>query len=232
MKNILARLCLAVVALVVLGCSTALAGILPVPAGLQPGDHYHLLFVTTTKTTADSPDIATYDALANLDANSAGRGSAIGIEWYAMAATVNPYTAPALYSDNYPVYNMRGELMGSSAMYLWNNGPLASTYLVNGDLSYSSSQAWTGGLGVRGSLPGTPSATEFPLGHQNTAGPGFLAIGTMWASSGWASPSNLLPVFAISDAITVAPEPGTLTLAAAALLGLGTVALARRRRMS
>jgi len=46
-----------------------------------------------------------------------------------------------------------------------------------------------------------------------------------WISSGTLPTSNFRPVFGVSDVLTVVPEPGT-----PALLGLGLVALALRRR--
>ena len=67
--------------------TTAHANVL-VPDGLQPGDMYHLVFVTEGTRDATSTDIADYNAFVQAEAERPGAITEnFGIEWFAIGST-------------------------------------------------------------------------------------------------------------------------------------------------
>jgi hypothetical protein len=58
------------------------------PTGLNPGDQYRLVFVTTTSTTANLPGgIAAYNAIVQAEAASEPSINALGTTWHAVGST-------------------------------------------------------------------------------------------------------------------------------------------------
>ena len=83
---------------------------LVVHAGLNPGDAYHVIFVSPTERRATSPDIADYDAYVQAAANAAGIGTGIGLSWLAVGSTSTvdaiDHLAPLFSSTtDVPIYN-------------------------------------------------------------------------------------------------------------------------------
>ena len=72
---------------VVLALVTSAAGAIVVPTGLNPGDKYHLVFVTSTTRNATSTSIADYNAFVQSAADAAGIGNTEGVDWFAIAGT-------------------------------------------------------------------------------------------------------------------------------------------------
>ena len=67
--------------------STSANASLVVPAGLNPGDAYHVIFVSSTGSVATSSDISSYDAFVQNVANNAGIGTGIGVDWSVVGST-------------------------------------------------------------------------------------------------------------------------------------------------
>ena len=65
------------------------------PPDLEPGDQYRLAFVTSTTTTATSPDIETYNAFVQATADAAPIGD-WGFAWYAIAQTETGDPSPSV----------------------------------------------------------------------------------------------------------------------------------------
>lgn len=180
-----------------------------------PGDTYHLVYVTTNTTDAQSTDISTYNAFVQADANGAGMGDA---SWFVVGSTA---TTDAKYNAVIvgPVINVfDGVVVGLDAADFW-------------DLVFGSASPTT--------LAGTNANVHFgTLGGGTAALPNDVlgaedgSVRIEWTGwTNWAtayrneSTSDLKPLVAVSEAITIIPEPGSL-----ALLGLGGLLVFRRRR--
>ncbi len=77
---------------VVCGCfflliSTSVNAALVTPAGLNPGDKYHVIFVTSNATGPMSSNIADYDAFVQSAADAAGIGSTLSLSWRVVGST-------------------------------------------------------------------------------------------------------------------------------------------------
>jgi hypothetical protein len=71
--------------------SIAQAAPVTVPVGLNPGDQYRLVFVTSTTRDATSANLADYNAFVTAAANSVSELAALGANWRAIASTAgNP----------------------------------------------------------------------------------------------------------------------------------------------
>jgi hypothetical protein len=105
------------IALTVLACSHAIAfaAAIAVPPGLNPGDTYRIIFVTSTGRDALSPDIAGYNAFVTAAANSDAGLASLGATWKALASTaaVNVLTNAGLSAGDLTTrfYNAAGNLM-------------------------------------------------------------------------------------------------------------------------
>jgi hypothetical protein len=75
------KLVVSLTLMVILGCVNDAAADLITPSGLNPGDHFRVVFVTNSVTAATSGDISTYDQIAATDAHNTGldtyNGSAV-----------------------------------------------------------------------------------------------------------------------------------------------------------
>jgi hypothetical protein len=208
------------------------ASTLPVPAGLQPGDHYYLLFFTQ-ETTALSSDISTYNAIANEDANLLGYGSAAGVTWHAFVSTAKESVAANIPTSAYSVYNISyglpADLIASDPLSLATKGalvPIGPGGWTTGESS-SDPDVWTGiNPTDLNDLSGGLGASFVTLGSGML--PGTSAI----AGGGMVSDQSLV-FYAISDPLTVpVPEPTTTALLVAAITCAAGAALYRRRRLN
>jgi hypothetical protein len=98
------------------------------PSGLNPGDTYQLVFVTSTSTTALSTDIADYNAFvqAAADAVWLGGGTILdGVQWSAIGSTDSVNTRDNAVVSG-PVYNLGDELVATSFAAMWD-GSLHNT---------------------------------------------------------------------------------------------------------
>ena len=210
--------------LVLAGAQTTEAGVIPVPSGLNAGDQYHIVFITTQIRDGTSANISDYNNFVNSVAEDAGIGPvSAGNQWRAIAST--PSTdASANISVTAPVYNMNSELVANNAADLWD-GTIANTIAYEEDGTYSNSFAWTG------TLPTGVGDGDRTLGSSTSS----LTVGSSiyanaeWINSVTRSSSFEYPLYAISDTLTVTPEPSPL-----AMMGIGALGLAgyrwRRRR--
>ena len=209
------------------------------PATGQPwqvGDTYHLVFVTTNTTTATSTNIADYNTFVQSEANASGLGTALwgtgAVNWFALGSTssVNAIdnaviTGPAfdIYHSLNPGDSFTGSgFLATDAADFWdfNFPPSAGGNSGNplSNLTGGNNNVWTGtGPG------GVASSALGAGGSSRRHWTGWWNWGPAFATQ---NNADSLPMVAISQQLTVMPEPST-----GLLIGLGgLLALLRRRR--
>ena len=200
--------------------STVAHGAPIVPAGLNPGDEYHLVFVTDATRDATSTDIAVYNSFVQGEAalNPSITGTDSGVTYNAIASTsaiagsVNaPVTAP--------VYLLDGTKVADGFADMWDatiQAPIdVDQYLASGNCC----DVWTGTT-IFGAI-------QVPLGDANPINGHSLQSTSGWVAAAPRPQANSSQLYGLSSKITVAfptPEPST-----AALLLLGTLGLICRR---
>jgi hypothetical protein len=229
-------------AALVLGAICALpaqAGIVTVPGGLAPGDHYELIFITSGSYSASSTSNSTYDGDVEAEASLNPALSSLG----PFTADVGTPACPSptalnnnaceLQAATYPVYDLRGDLV-SFGLQSFNQGSAAGvSFDVNGNYISIGPLVWTGIYipGAAGSLTNN-LGTEFPIyGVPGDSGPDAIDSALAGASTMifGMSPANaaLYRLYAVSPVLTVpdaplppAPEPSTWALLASSLIAL------------
>lgn len=217
--------------------STTANAALVVPAGLNPGDAYHLMFVSSTTRFATSSDIKDYDDHVQSAADAAGIGSSIGVNWLAVGSTtsvsaydhLSPLFSNMSELDTVPIYNQNGELVASSFNTLFT-GP--TTSLTN-PIDYDENGNLLNALVYTGTFSTGVAYTNFTLGSANgmsqygSSG----AFGSTWVSNTSANAStNSLSIYGFSQQLAVAavPLPAAVWLFGSGMLGL--FGIARRKK--
>lgn len=206
---------------------------LVVPADLNPGDKYHVMFVTTTRTTATSSDITFYDGIVQADADTAGIGTSIGLDGWKVAAstpTVDASTnVSTLFSSltNIPIYDQTGQRIANSYNDLWDNSILAPVDIdaYGNPVDLTTHQVvWTGssgsGLGLNYAELGATLTGNSAFGS-------VLYTDSTWMYISSGSQSALRPLYALSPEITAVPVPAAAWLFCSGLLGL--IGISRRK---
>ena len=212
---------IAILVAVVLGpvCGRAF-GAMYVPPGLNPGDAYQLVFVSSTAILPASGNIADYDAHVQAAADAAGIGTSEGVTWHAIGSTA---TVDAIdhVGATAPVYRLDGDFV-VDGVHMWAkalDGPIMTDeYGQMSSLTY----VWTGTSAL--------GRAWYPLGGSPKVCAGHVASNWVWCEIDELSPADYgpLPIYGLSEELTVPiPEPATVSL-----LGLGAVGLIVRRRRS
>jgi hypothetical protein len=197
------------------------AGIVPVPAGLSPGQPYRLAFVTSETYSAVSSSESVYNGFVNADATL--NSSLAGITWYAIVSAGSTSAASNISCvgcANLPIYDLDGNEIASSQASLFSES-LLYPLEIDESGAMGGTYVWTGSNADGTSFVGA------------TLGEGDPEIGTPGTDLGywlaWQTAGNTedLSLYAISGALTApgpaVPEPGTIGLLAtgfAALAGL------------
>jgi hypothetical protein len=184
----------------------------------QVGDNYHLLYITTDTFAATSTAIADYNAFVQGDANSqTGPFGEMGtVSWTALGSTL---TVNAI--DNTPI---TGPVMNAAdSMSIATDAADMWDFLFDNprtNLAGEQKNIWTGSTG------GGVADTADELGATDGTTRRHWSGWTNWIGAD-AEQNNVdsLEMIGISEQLTVVPEPAT-----AALFGLGSLALLRRRR--
>lgn len=189
------------------------------PVGLNPGDTFRYVFVTSTGRDAVSRDMADYDSFVTQAASAAGLttygGSAVS--WQALASADEDHidAVTRVSAGSAPLYLITGEKVADTGNDLWdktldhpiNMTELGTTY--NGEV-------WTGtfwnGVGLW-RLGDTFGAGGSLVGRSDV-----VDLGWTWNLVNY-SQEDSLPLYAVSSELTAqaVPEPGTLTM----FVGLG-----------
>ena len=176
-----------------------------VPEGIEPGDSFRLLFVTSTTTTAESADIADYNRFvqtrAAVDSNLAGFSG----QFRALISTasVNVKDNSATTGTGVPVHWLGGERVADDYADLYDGDWDSVSGKTETGNSYTG-LVWTGGNG-RGETSGQryAGAAEVRMGD--------LSDATKPLSSPAAKASSeAYPLYALSPVITVAEAAGRL----------------------
>jgi hypothetical protein len=244
LKQLISMLAVAmVVGLVGTSANAALVGQLGIldTSGINPatgeqwkyGDKYHLVYVTTATTTATSTEIADYNAFVQGDANNQTVGGVnLGsVNWFALGSTASTnainnavITGPVfdIYHSLNPGDSATGSgFLATDAADFWDFmfpgtvGQNSGNPLSN--LSGGNNDVWTGTQ-----AGGTASSA---LGAGTSSRRHWTGWSNWVATNATSANSSLLPMVALSQELTVIPEPASL-----GLLGLGGLLLMGRRR--
>lgn len=222
----------AIVAFATLLAPAAWAAPITVPTDLNPGDHYRLAFVTSTKHDATSTDIGVYNAFVTAVANAQPELAALGTTWTAIGSTAsidardNTGTNPTI-ATGVPIYGLDDVRIADNNADLWDGALSAPIAKETGNLQ--SAYPWTGTAptGIASTFPlGTPAGVTFGTTFITILPPEWIAVGV-------ANPAADSQAYAISGTLTVVPEPGTMLLGcigAAALAGWMLRRRVHRRR--
>lgn len=218
--SFLCRTCLIAIALISASAHAALV----TPAGLNTGDKYHVMFVSSTARDALSANIADYDAHVQSAADAAGIGSGIGISWRAVGSTpsISAYDhLSPLFSDlnNVPIYNQHGDLLATGFADLWDGALVATNSVL-----YDENNIETITLVWTGTFSNGAGYTNFTLGSANN----FSIYGNSnnyntWETNASGNANQSFSIYGLSQELTadVVPLPATVWLFGSALAGLG-----------
>jgi len=196
----------------------------------QVGDTYRFVFVGSVDRDAQSTDISVYNTWAQdlANASSLNIGASQGVTWNIIGSTSSVDAR-----DNTSTNTGTGEsiflINGSTAIAtnyadLWD-GAISNAINLdeNGD-SKSPNWAFTG-TGRDGTSAINEGQNRGPLGAEAVGQSGSELDEWIWRTNTSESPTNSLPMLAMSDTLTVVPEASS-----ALLIGLGGLVLLRRRR--
>ena len=174
-----------------------------VPTSLNPGDPYHLIFVTSGTRDATSADITVYDAFvqAFADAVNIGTGSTLfnaSITWHAVASTPTVAANTNTFNPSSPIFNIADTRIALNQSDLFD-GTLESGISFNENGGFVSNLVWTGSLGDGSGKAGNElgSGGDASLGSSTGTNSGWLL--SALADQG----NNQKPFFAISEELTV-----------------------------
>ena len=207
---------LSVFALAAMAAGTASAGSIATPTGLDPGNQFRIVFVTTTTTPATSSDLSTYDSVVSSDATGYTYGGN-SPTWQAIvsSSTIDARDHIGLLSTSViPLYTVDGTKVSTGN--LWS-GTLLSPINRYIDGSTHNYGAYTGTQ-----ADGTKSNPVGPVGTDWTNIGQSNATNSQWTAWTQADPVSLRNLYGISDVLTVpaaVPEPSTVML-----VGLGGLA--------
>jgi hypothetical protein len=226
----------------------AASSVLP-PQGLQPGDTYHLVFVTsfptkvTNASTVPPPSSDMFGSMpaadwvvtmAAFDAGLLADWNGLDLVYKAILSTLTevahdhvPITAP--------VYNTRGELVATDYAEFWSYSHRATLAYdeygssIPGD-QYGMVKVWTG-TWVNGNY-WNPSCNYWTSSSGSNLGSvGNAASVQQWAYSQACRCDSTARLYGVSPPLTFVPEPsGLLLLGAGALLVSGFAWLRRKGR--
>ena len=213
MKKLLSVL--SVFALAAIAAGTASAGSIATPTGLNPGDQFRIVFLSTTTTTATNSNLSTYDSIVSSDATGYTYGGNSPI-WKAIvsSATIDAKDHIGLQSTSVVrLYTVNGTKV--SGGNLWSGALLNPINVTIGGTLYNTN-VWTGTNSSDGN-----GATGGTMGSDWVA-TGDTKDTTWWANYGLFESTDMNSVYGISEVLTVpsaVPEPSTAMLA-----GLGGLA--------
>jgi hypothetical protein len=218
--------------------ATTVQAALVIPAGLNNGDAYHVIFVSSTTRDATSTDIADYDTHVQAAAEAAGIGSTAGVNWLAVGSTetvdaINHISPLFTDPNTVPIYNQNGQLVASSLNDLANSATQLSNPILYDEYGAPLvTNVWTGTF-----QNGLVKYTNFWLGRLIGTSPlQLVEYGTSnsststWVNTASSDRTNTFSLYGISQEIIVGavPVPAAVWLFGSGLLGL--IGVARRKK--
>lgn len=191
-----------------------------IPTGLNFGDQYRLAFVTSTARTATSSNISDYNAFVTAVANSVPELVALGTNWKAIASTGGSFsdtargnTSTQPFTPGAAIYTLGDTLVATNYADLWDGNLLAPiNYWENGQqITTPNWFVWTG-TSISGD-PGPSFAPLNPLGFPTPRLGSAVMVGPGWVDYSTVANNQFLAMYAISDILTVVPEPNAAALA-------------------
>lgn len=133
-------LCGALAAFAVAGI--AQAGVVT-PAGLNPGDQFRLVFVSSTTTNAEVRDSSVYDQFVSDLASVAGLNTYGGqtVNWFALVSVYDGVATNAidrLPNSNVPLYTVTGNLVADVSHQIWSGNLLRPINVTEGGVTLTS----------------------------------------------------------------------------------------------
>ena len=190
--------------------------IMTAPPGLNPGDPYQLIFVTSGTVSPTSTNIADYNTFVTNAANAVGALAGLGTNWTAVGSTATTSAATNIGGVSaVPIYLLTGVIIANGTVDLFDGSIATGVNRTELDSTYSG-QVWTGTVssgGIGNPLGGGPTITA---GLSTASDGGWLNNAQLSSTAGQ------LPLYGISATLTVpnadVPEPGTVTLVIGGLL--------------
>jgi len=182
-----------------------------------PSDPYHLIYVTSALTDATSTDISYYNGFVQLDADNAGIGTSVGVTWNALGSTATDDAKDNAVITG-PVFGISGSTyVAQDAADMWDYEFPTSKLILQLDGTPKNVHT--------GTTVGGVAHSTLPLGNAGNVELEWSAWQS-WAGANksWAATTEA-EMCAISEELNIVPEPATMCL-----LGLGGLALLRRRR--
>lgn len=204
---------------------SARADFMLVPAGLNPGDQFRVVFLSSTMHDALSSNIADYDQFITNLAVVAGIDTYFGspVTWQVLGSTSSvsaisriPLTSPGLYLLN-------GDKVADSGADLWDGTINEGIFLDEKGFGHFDAPVFTG------TLPDGSASISHPLGPGASITDFGFAFPTItddrWIRDGIRNSADSAELYGVSSVLTVpaaaaVPEPASLTLV---LAGLATL---------
>jgi hypothetical protein len=192
--------------------------------GLNPGDTYRLVFVTSASTDATSGDIDYYNAFVTTAADDVPELAALAATWFDIGTTEAVSAINNIGIDSgVPIYDLEGNLIANDAgteaggMF---SGSIQNPLIFNEvGAAFIGHGVWTGTAANGQSADGGELGSGSPvIGCTGSLGPSWIYCRSEIATQGE------FPLYAISGVLTppvsTSPEPATtgMVIAAGALM--------------
>ena len=211
------------------------------PSDLNPGDTYHLAFITSLTYQATSTDISWYDAQIAARAAASAELNALGVDWFCIGST-SDVDARDHFSVAGPVYTlfpMHGHLVASDYNDLWDGQGNDGTFVCWDEFgNYNIGMVFTGtsrfGYAMSG-IPGPLGSDRVNMGTGSHQGSGWIDLSFHPSWNSGAPSTNFYHLYGISAPLTVPepqpiPEPTTILLLSTGLVGLLGIGIRRKRK--
>ena len=199
------------------------------PYMLNPGDVYHLAFVTEGTRRPTSTDILEYDAFVQAEADAGSVTAPMGLTWKALGSTaaVNaidhvPISGPVFLVD-------LATKIADDQADLWDgsiDAPLNITPNGNTADTFPGTQPWTGTRFNGQRFPFAELGSGLEVAYGST-----FAVNSGWVFVGQLTEKNSRPFYAISEPIKIpenVPEPTSIPVLIC-IAGIGLFRANRRR---
>jgi hypothetical protein len=196
---------------------------LQTPAGLNPGDQFRFVFVTSGSTQPFSGDINVYNNFINSQAGGATYNGSV-VHWSVIGSTSSVNAIDNVGQTATPVYLADGTLVTTSTTSsgLWSGSIL---HPINEDLS----GALHPGFGIYTGTLANGQRSNNPLNSFSITLGNSSSTNALWVQ-GVAFPDIIpLRMYGISQVETVTPEPSSFVTIGTALIGVGAFGWSRRR---